>query len=79
LLDFSRSGDRSTVPVGLSLVKTFVLPTLALQVQFAGYINVVRPDGAPQWLFRTQFTISSTWKWGVSCSAEPTTLLCRSP
>jgi hypothetical protein len=48
LLDFSRSSDRWTVPVGAFLVKTFVLPSLALQVQFGGYYNVVRPDGAPQ-------------------------------
>ena len=57
LVDFSRSSDRWTVPFGLSLVKTFLLPTLALQVQFAGYVNAVRPDNAPQWLFRTQISI----------------------
>jgi len=30
---------------------------MALQVQFGGYYNVVRPDGAPQWVFRTQITM----------------------
>lgn len=57
LVDFSRSSDRWTVPFGLSLVKTFLLSSMALQVQFASYVNAVRPDGAPQWLFRTQSTI----------------------
>jgi len=57
LVDFSRSSDRWTVPVGALVVKTFVLSSLALQLQFAGYYNVVRPDGVPQWVFRTQFTL----------------------
>jgi hypothetical protein len=57
LVDFSRSSDRWTVPFGALVVKTFVLSSLALQLQFAGYYNVVRPDGAPQWVFRTQFTL----------------------
>jgi hypothetical protein len=57
LLDFSRSSDRWTVPFGLLMVKTFLLSTMALQVQFAGYYNAVRPDSAPRWLFRTQFSI----------------------
>jgi len=37
--------------------KTFVLPTLALQIYFAGDVNVVRPDDAPHWFFRTQISI----------------------
>ena len=48
------------MPVGAFVVKTFVLPTLALQVQFGAYYayyKVVRPDGAAQWLFRTQITV----------------------
>ena len=57
LVDFSRSSDRWTVPIGALVVKTFVLSSLALQLQFAGYYNVVRPDGAPQWVFRTQVTL----------------------
>ena len=57
LLDFSRSSDRWTVPVGAFVVKTFLLSSMALQVQFGGYYNVVRPEGAPQWVFRTQITM----------------------
>lgn len=45
-----------TVPLGLGVSQILFIGNQAVSVQIAGYSNVVRPDYAPIWTARLQFT-----------------------
>ncbi|MGH8649333.1 MAG: hypothetical protein ACREUP_08515, partial [Burkholderiales bacterium] len=48
------SGNRWTVPLGGGIGKIFHFGRLPVNMQIAGYYNVVRPDFGPNWQIRAQ-------------------------
>jgi len=51
------SGQQWTVPIGGGIGRVFRIEKQPLNVQVAGYYNVVRPDGAADWQLRLQLSL----------------------
>ena len=45
-----------TIPVGMDVGKAFKLGPSDAGLQMGAYVLIERPDGAPQWVLRVQFT-----------------------
>jgi hypothetical protein len=52
----ARSGERWTVPLGLSVAKVVMLGKLPVQIQIGGQYFVERPTGGPEWNVQLQVT-----------------------
>jgi hypothetical protein len=52
------AGQRWTVPVGFDVGKVAPYRLDGTGVQFGAYYNLVRPDGAANWVLRAQFSVT---------------------
>lgn len=51
------AGNRWTIPVGGGVAKLFKLQGQAINTRLEAYVNVVKPDGAPDWTLRYTFQL----------------------
>jgi len=52
-----------TIPIGIDIGKAFNLRMYGMGLQVGAYDLVERPDGAPQWVLRVQFTTLFPNRW----------------
>jgi hypothetical protein len=55
--DAELAGEKWTVPLGLTLTKTFVLNGQPMSLGGGAFYNVVRPDNGSDWQLRVQYTL----------------------